>query len=85
MVKDIFTDFKRHDLSTHFYDGTMMDAAKLFLTRPLWGVGSTGPYGHDGRSMSLDDVILRHGGESQASRNAYAKLTGAESDALRNF
>jgi hypothetical protein len=35
--------------------------------------------------MSLDDVILRHGGESQASRNAYAKLTGAESDALQNF
>ena len=68
VVKDIFTDFKRHDLGPHFYernyDGTLQ---RLFLTRPLWGVGSTGPYGHDGRSMSLDDVILRHGGESQAS------------------
>jgi hypothetical protein len=86
VVKDILTDFKRHDLGTNFYernyDGTLQ---KVFLTRPLWGVGSTGPYGHDGRSMSLDDVILRHGGESQASRNAYAKLTGAESDALQKF
>ena len=29
------------------------------------GSGLYGPYGHDGRSMTLDDVILRHGGESQ--------------------
>jgi len=86
VVKNIFTDFKRHDLGPNFYernyDGTLQ---KVFLTRPLWGVGSTGPYGHDGRSMSLDDVILRHGGESQASRDAYAKLPGPESDALQKF
>ena len=73
MVKDIFTDFKRHDLGPNFYernwDGTMQTQ---FLTRPLWGVGSTGPYGHDGRSMTLNDVILRHGGEAQASRDKYA-------------
>ncbi len=64
LVKSIFTDFKRHDMGPGFYernyDGTLQ---KVFLTRPLWGVGSTGPYGHDGRSMTLDDVILRHGGE----------------------
>ena len=35
--------------------------------------------------MTLDDVILRHGGESQASRNAYAKLPGFESAALQAF
>src|SRR5205807_1314657 len=83
LVKNIFTDFKRHDLGPNFhernYDGTLQ---KVFLTRPLWGVGSTGPYGHDGRSMTLDDVILRHGGESQTSRDAYAKLAGPESEAL---
>ena len=86
LVKNIFTDFKRHDLGPNFYernyDGTMQSK---FLTRPLWGVGSTGPYGHDGRSMTLDDVILRHGGESQASRDAYARLPGPESDALQKF
>jgi hypothetical protein len=86
LVKNIFTDFKRHDVGPGFYernyDGTLQ---KLFLTRPLWGLGSTGPYGHDGRSMTLDDVILRHGGESQASRDAYAKLAGPESAALQNF
>lgn len=86
LVKNIFTDFKRHDLGPNFYernyDGTLQ---KVFLTRPLWGVGSTAPYGHDGRSMTLDGVILRHGGESQASRDAYAKLSGPESAVLQKF
>lgn len=86
LVSNIFSDFKRHDVGPSFYernyDGTLQ---KQFLTRALWGVGSTGPYGHDGRSMTLDDVILRHGGEALASRNAYANLSTAESDALQKF
>jgi hypothetical protein len=57
----------------------------MFLTRPLWGVGSTGPYGHDGRSISLDAVILRHGGEAQKSRDAYAALPSGRSAALLTF
>jgi len=75
LVRDIFTDFKRHDLGPSFYerdyDGSMR---KEFMTLPLWGVGSTPAYGHDGRSMTLHEVILRHGGEAQASRDAYAAL-----------
>jgi len=86
VVKDIYTDFKRHDLGPNFYernyDGTTQTT---FLTRPLWGVGSTGPYGHDGRSISLDAVILRHGGESQKSRDTYAALTGGKAEALVAF
>jgi hypothetical protein len=86
LVKDIFSDFKRHDVGPMFYernwDGTLQT---MFITRPLWGVGSTSPYGHDGRSMTLDDVILRHGGESQKSRNAYAALPKWQSDALQAF
>lgn len=49
LVEDIFTDFKRHDLGSNFhernYDGTVRTH---FLTTPLWCVGSTSPYGHDG-------------------------------------
>jgi hypothetical protein len=86
VVRDIFTDFKRHDLGPNFYernwDGTMQTQ---FLTRPLWGGGTTGPYGHDGRSLTLDDAILRHGGESQASRNKYAALKSSDSIALQAF
>jgi len=86
VVRDIYADFKRHDLGPNFYernwDGTMQ---KQFLTRPLWGVGSTGPYGHDGRSATLNDVILRHGGEAQPSRDKYAGLTAADQNALQTF
>jgi hypothetical protein len=83
LVKDIFTDFKRHDLGPNFYertwDGTMRT---MFLTRALWGVGSTGPYAHDGRSMTLTSVILRHGGEAQAQRNAFAALSPGDANSL---
>ncbi|PYM91495.1 MAG: thiol oxidoreductase-like protein [Candidatus Rokuibacteriota bacterium] len=75
LVKNIFTDFKRHDVGPNFsernYDGSFQTQ---FLTRPLWGVGTTAPYGHDGRSINLTEVILRHGGEAQAARNAFAAL-----------
>jgi hypothetical protein len=45
-------------------------------------VGTTGPYG---RSISLNDVILRHGGEAQASRDKYARLGSGEPVALQTF
>jgi hypothetical protein len=46
----------------------------VHITEPLWGVGDTAPYGHDGRSGTLDDVILRHGGEASAARASYVAL-----------
>ena len=48
------------------------------MTTPLWGVGTTAPYGHDGRSINLKEVILRHGGEAQAARNAFAALSSQD-------
>jgi len=78
LVKNIFADFKRHDLGLGFYernfDGTMRTR---FLTTPLWGAGTTAPYGHDGRSINLIEVILRHGGEAQSSRDEFARLSPA--------
>jgi hypothetical protein len=79
VVRNIFTDFKRHDLGPNFhernYNGSMQTE---FLTTPLWGVGTTAPYGHDGRSINLMEVILRHGGEAQAARNAFARRSHAD-------
>ncbi len=75
VVKDIFTDFKRHDLGPNFYERNYDGTTRTeFLTTPLWGVGSTAPYGHDGRSINLTEVILRHGGEAKASRDTFAAL-----------
>jgi mono/diheme cytochrome c family protein len=86
IVEEIFTDFKRHDLGPNFhernYDGSIRTQ---FMTTPLWGVGSTPPYGHDGRSINLMEVILRHGGEAQAARDAFAALSSPNRDAVIAF
>ncbi len=72
-VRNILTDFKRHDLGPNFYERNYDGTTRTqFLTMPLWGVATTPPYGHDGRSATLMDVILRHGGEAQSARNAFA-------------
>jgi hypothetical protein len=86
LVENLFTDFKRHDLGTNFhernYDGSMRTE---FLTTALWGVGSTAPYGHDGRSINLMEVILRHGGEAQQARDSFASLSDTEQQAVLGF
>ena len=77
-VRGIYADFKRHDLGPMFhernFDGSV--TTKL-MTTPLWGVGSTAPYGHDGRSATIEDAILRHGGEARAVRDAFEQLPDA--------
>ena len=78
-VRGIYSDMKYHDMGEAFhqlqFDGTLI---RKWRTSPLWGVGSSAPYGHDGGSLSLDEVIRRHGGEAAESRKAYASLTSNE-------
>ncbi|HTG16224.1 MAG TPA: di-heme oxidoredictase family protein, partial [Blastocatellia bacterium] len=38
-------------------------------------VATTAPYGHDGRSINLTEVILRHGGEALGARDRFANLS----------
>lgn len=86
VVRNIFTDFKRHDLGPNFheinFDGTIRTH---FLTTPLWGVGTSGNYGHDGRSQDLMTVILRHGGEAQQARNNFANASSSTRRAVIAF
>ena len=86
LVRNIFTDFKRHDLGPNFheinYDGTPQ---MEMMTEPLWGVGSTAPYGHDGRSINLMEVILRHGGEALETRNRFRGLSLGQKNAVIAF
>ena len=86
IVRNIFTDFKRHDLGPAFhernYNGTLQ--TKL-LTTPLWGVGTTAPYGHDGRSINLKEVILRHGGEAQTAGDRFARLDDEDQQTIMRF
>jgi hypothetical protein len=75
-VIPLYADLKRHDMGPELSDsidetGT---GASVWLTRPLWGVGSTAPYLHDGRASTLDEAIRAHGGEGEGARNAYSHL-----------
>lgn len=86
LVRNIFTDFKRHDLGANFYERNYDGTTRTqLMTTPLWGVGTTAPYGHDGRSINLAEVILRHGGEAQAARNGFARLSSPNRSALLEF
>lgn len=86
LVQGIYTDFKRHDLGPAFwernFDGSYQ---KEFMTEPLWGVGSTPPYGHDGRSIGLTEVILRHGGEAEAAKRRFERLRPRNQEAVLAF
>jgi len=86
VVENFYADLKRHDLGPNFwernFDGSLR---REFVTEPLWGVGTTGPYGHDGRSINLNEVILRHGGEALRARNLYASSNVALQMSVRAF
>jgi hypothetical protein len=85
-VRGIYSDLKYHDVGEAFYQ-TQFDGSRVkrWRTAPLWGVGSTAPYGHDGASLSLDDVIRRHGGEAADSRRAYDALREEDQRAVVAF
>jgi hypothetical protein len=87
LVTDIGTDFKHHEMGPALadmqYDGTLVTR---FRTGLLWGNGTTGfPWGHDGASMTIDDIIRRHGGEGQAARDAYLAAPQSDRDAVVAF
>jgi CxxC motif-containing protein (DUF1111 family) len=86
LVKNIFADLKRHDLGPAFherlYNGELFTQ---FVTEPLWGVATTAPYGYDGRSINLEEVILRHGGEAQEPKEAFAALSNDEQRKILEF
>jgi hypothetical protein len=81
----LFSDLRRHDMGAALAEraeGTI--GAREFLTRPLWGIGDRGPcYLHDGRARSLDEAIVLHGGEAEASARAYQALDPADRRAIQ--
>jgi CxxC motif-containing protein (DUF1111 family) len=82
-----YSDLLLHDMGPALADGVSMGVAtgSEFRTQPLWGIAAVAPYLHDGRADTLDDAIRAHGGEGQASRDAYGALPEAERAALIAF
>lgn len=87
-----FTDLRRHviaDAERPFYANELITQNFVprdrFRTAPLWGVGSTAPYGHRGDVTTLDEAIRQHGGDGAASRRAYEALDPAGQGAVVEF
>jgi hypothetical protein len=85
-IRGLYSDLKYHDVGPDFYqmqyDGSVI---RQWRTPPLWGVGTTGPFGHDGASLDLDSVIRRHAGEALDARRAYTRLGEDDRRALVAF
>ena len=88
-----FTDLLLHDLGPGLSDQRPVFNAEgqEWRTPPLWGIGLTATinnefgYLHDGRARTLQEAILWHGGEAQASRDNYSTLSPAQRQQLLAF
>jgi CxxC motif-containing protein (DUF1111 family) len=82
-----FGDFLLHDIGTG--DGIVQNGpdstANKVRTAPLWGVRTRNRLMHDGESLTLQDAILRHGGEAARVRQAYIDLSNDRTEQLLAF
>lgn len=92
LLVPLFGDLKRHVIAderiSHFGNELLAQRfveRDVFATSELWGIGTTAPYGHRGDLVTLDEAIRAHGGEGQASRNAYVAASDNERSALIAF
>lgn len=93
-----YTDLKRHDLCDdeirHFCNEQLAQGrpdqdgrpgTEFFITRKLWDVGSSAPYGHRGDLSTITEAILAHGGEARASRDAFVASSQNDQAAVVKF
>lgn len=86
-VVDLYSDLKRHDLGPQRADSSDEEGVNrsVFVTRPLWGVGSYTAFLSDGSAPTLEDAIVRHGGEALSITKRYAALPAAKRRAVTAF
>lgn len=82
-----FGDFLLHDVGTGdgiFQAGPQDTAAKL-RTAPLWGLRMKSRFMHDLGSLTLENAIVRHGGEARHVKRQFQNLTASEKQQLITF
>jgi hypothetical protein len=86
-VINLFGDLRRHDMGAGLNEEVdeVGTGRSVFMTENLWGCGSTAPYLHDGRAVTLTEAILEHGGEGQTSRNNFAARSTTDQRRLVAF
>jgi hypothetical protein len=87
LVVDLYSDLKRHDLGPQRADRSDEEGVNrsVFVTRPLWGVGSYTAFLSDGSAPTLEDAITRHGGEARSTTKRYTALPAAKRRAVTAF
>ncbi len=88
-----YTDLLLHDLGPGLADSLREGDASgaEWRTTPLWNIGLTEgvsggrAYLHDGRARSLEEAILWHGGEGEASKEAFRTMPQEDRAALVAF
>ncbi len=77
--EDPYTDVMQRFASTN------VDRRNEWRTPPLWGCADSAPYMHDGRSATLHEAIMAHGGEATQSRARYNALKSSGRENLLAF
>ncbi|MEJ6982444.1 di-heme oxidoredictase family protein [Pedobacter sp. P351] len=89
-----YTDMLLHDMGNGLNDGYTEGTALTaeWRTPALWGLGLSknsqgGRYFlmHDGRAGSIEQAIILHGGEGQASKNQFVQLSATDKSKLIKF
>ena len=88
-----YTDLLLHDMGPGLASSLIEGNAggSEWRTAPLWNIGLTEgvsggeAYLHDGRARTLHEAIMWHGGEAEASKQAYAGMTIGQRQAMINF
>ncbi|MBK7302553.1 MAG: c-type cytochrome [Saprospiraceae bacterium] len=88
-----YTDLLLHDMGEGLADNRPDFEAdgREWKTPALWGIGLTKTVGnhshflHDGRARNLEEAIMWHGGEAEASKEAFSKLNKKDRQAVIKF
>src|SRR5215468_8814342 len=87
-----YTDLKRHvicdELDPFFCNERVIQngvPTNQFITRKLWDVGNTAPYGHRGDLTTITEAILHHAGEARPQRESFAALPTSQQNEIVEF
>lgn len=88
-----YSDLLLHDMGEGLSDGRpdFLASGSEWRTPPLWGIGLVETVNghtrflHDGRARNLNEAILWHSGEAEASKQAYIAMEKSHRDALLAF
>jgi CxxC motif-containing protein (DUF1111 family) len=88
-----YTDLLLHDMGTGLSDnmGEGLASGSEWRTAPLWNIGYTEyvsydeAYLHDGRAKTLEEAILWHGGEAEASKEVFRTMPASDRAKLITF